>query len=234
MKGWEFMILIGAPLCGGIAALLLKRQSTENYKLVLTFSGAFLFSIMLIHLFPLVFSINESAGIYILAGFFVQVLLEQLTHGIEHGHFHQHGENPSYIFALLLGLSIHSFFDGVPLSDHRVLEESHHSLLYGISLHKLPEGFALASVLLYSGYKKSTALIFVLLFSLVAPAAVLLSNQLFDANSQTFSIIVAIAVGSFLHVSTTILFESESGQHYFGWKKIVVILLGAAIALFTA
>jgi hypothetical protein len=29
------------------------------------------------------------------------------------------------------------------------------------------------------------------------------------------------------------LFESESKQHLFGWKKIVAILLGAGISLLT-
>src|SRR5262245_44565861 len=156
MKGWEFLILIAAPFSGGLAALSLKKQSRENYRLVLSFSGAFLFSITLIHLFPVVFANDEYAGVFVLAGFFIQIFLEQLTHGIEHGHFHEHSENPSYIFALLLGLTIHSFLDGVPLSNHQMLEKSHHSLLYGISIHKIPEGFALASVLLFSGYKKTT------------------------------------------------------------------------------
>ncbi|MBK9730928.1 MAG: ZIP family metal transporter [Chitinophagaceae bacterium] len=233
MNALDFIILIAAPLIGGFAALLLKTKSREHYKLVLSFSGAFLFSITLIHLFPVVFANNEHAGVYVLAGFFIQIFLEQLTHGIEHGHFHEHIENNSYIFALLLGLTIHSFLDGIPLSNHQMLDDGHHSLLYGISVHKIPEGFALASVLLFSNYKKWNVLVFVVLFSLVAPAAVLLSNQFSAVDAPIFSIIVAMAVGSFLHVSTTILFESESGQHLFGRKKIFAILLGAGIALLT-
>jgi zinc transporter ZupT len=232
MQTWEYFLLFGAPLIGGAAALLLKKKNLDNYKLVLSFSGAFLFSVSLIHLFPVVFNNNQNAGIYVLVGFFLQVLLEQLTHGIEHGHFHQHQENHNYIFGLLMGLTVHSFLDGIPLSDYKLLEQSHHSLLFGISIHKIPEGFALASVLLFSNYKKLTVLIVVLLFSLVAPAAVILSDE-FVSGGSFFSIIVPMAVGSFLHVSTTILFESESKQHLFGWKKIVAILLGAGISLLT-
>ncbi|MBA2422035.1 MAG: ZIP family metal transporter [Chitinophagales bacterium] len=233
MQAWGFFLLIMAPLIGGAAAIFMKKSSLENYKLVLSFSGAFLFSVSLIHLFPVVFDNNENAGIYVLAGFFIQVLLEQLTHGIEHGHFHQHQEHHKYIFGLLMGLTIHSFFDGIPLSDFKMLEQSHHSLLFGISIHKIPEGFALASVLLFSNYKKLTVVFIVLLFSFAAPAAVLLSNTFSAAGNGLFSIIVPMAVGSFLHVSTTILFESESKQHFFGWKKIIAILLGAGISLLT-
>src|SRR4249920_1478530 len=105
MNTWDFITLVLAPVAGGVAALLLKTKNREHYKLVLSFSGAFLFSITLIHLFPVVFANNGNAGIYVLAGFFIQIFLEQLTHGIEHGHFHEHRENTSYIFALLLGLT---------------------------------------------------------------------------------------------------------------------------------
>ncbi len=228
-----FIILIAAPLIGGSAALLLRKNSREQYKLVLSFSGAFLFSITLIHLFPVVFANNEYAGAYVLAGFFIQIFLEQLTHGIEHGHFHEHLENNTYLLALVVGLTIHSLLDGIPLSNHQMLDQEHHSLLYGIAIHKIPEGFALASVLLFSNFKKISVMIFVGLFSLVAPAALLLSNQFSTVDAHAFSIVVAMAVGSFLHVSTTILFESESGQHLFGRKKIAAILLGAGIALLT-
>ncbi|MBP9883928.1 MAG: ZIP family metal transporter [Chitinophagales bacterium] len=233
MKLLDFILLMAAPLLGGFAAMLFKTKNREHYKLVLSFSGAFLFSITLIHLFPVVFANSHYAGIYVLAGFFIQIFLEQLTHGIEHGHFHDHRENNTYVFALLLGLTLHSFLDGIPLSSHEMLDDDHHSLLYGISIHKIPEGFALVSVLIFSNYKKLTVLTMLLLFSLVAPLAVLFANQLSIANTELFSILVAMAVGSFLHVSTTILFESESGQHLFGWKKITAILLGAGIALLT-
>lgn len=233
MKMLDFILLMAAPIAGGLAALLLKTKNREHYKLVLSFSGAFLFSITLIHLFPVVFASNHHAGIYVLAGFFIQIFLEQLTHGIEHGHFHDHRENSTYVFALLLGLTVHSFLDGIPLSNHQMLDDDHHSLLYGISVHKIPEGFALASVLIFSNYRRLTVVGLLLLFSLVAPLAVLFANQLSLTDMGLFSILVAMAVGSFLHVSTTILFESESGQHLFGWKKITAILLGTGIALLT-
>src|SRR5438477_1765455 len=90
-------LLFAAPLLGGLAALLFRKQAEANYKLVLSFSGAFLFTIILLHLFPTVFQNTPNAGLFVLVGFFIQILLEQLTHGIEHGHFHAHEHTGAYI-----------------------------------------------------------------------------------------------------------------------------------------
>ncbi|MBA3649780.1 MAG: ZIP family metal transporter [Chitinophagales bacterium] len=232
MKTWELLLLTGAPISGGIIAFFLKTKNKNDYKLVLSFSGAFLFSITVIHLFPLIFKNGESAGLYVLLGFFIQIFLEQLTHGIEHGHFHEHSENNSYILAVLTGLTLHSFLDGIPLANAGMLQSSHTSLLYGISLHKIPEGFALTSILLFSFLKKPQILIILFLFSLAAPSAVLIADHFI--NSRFFFVLIAMASGSLLHVSTTILFESESGSHFFGWKKITAIILGVGLSLLTA
>lgn len=234
MNVWEFIMLVLAPLLGGAIALLFQIRKEEYYKLVLSFSGSFLFAVTILHLLPEVFYENIYAGPFLLLGFFIQILLEQTTHGIEHGHFHQHEENPVFIFSLVLGLSLHSFLDGIPVSIKHMEEAANHSLLYGISLHKIPEGFALASIFLYSKFRKSVVIFVLLLFSLVAPCGALLSGYLQEINAAIFPTLLAIVAGSFLHISTTILFESEStGRHSLSYKKIIAITLGAGISLFT-
>lgn len=227
----SMILLFAAPLLGGTAALLFRKQAEANYKLVLSFSGAFLFTIILIHLFPTVFANTPNAGLYVLIGFFIQILLEQLTHGIEHGHFHAHEHGGSYITPLIVGLSLHSFLDGIPLSSNQLIEETHHALLYGISIHKIPEGFALASILIISNYRTASIGIYLVLFSLVAPAAVLFGNYIQEYHTALLSSLIAVALGSFLHVSTTILFESENKAHRFGWRRIMAIMLGGGLAL---
>lgn len=230
MTAVNVLLLFISPLIGGAVALLFRKKAEANYKLVLSFSGAFLFTIILLHLFPTVFENTQNAGLYILIGFFIQILLEQLTHGIEHGHFHSHQHGASYITSLLIGLSLHSFLDGIPLSSRDLLNETHNTLLYGICIHKIPEGFALASLLLVSGYKVPQSFIYILLFAFVAPLAVILGNY-FSQNYLPFlNILIAVALGSFLHVSTTILFESESSSHRFSWRRIAAIAIGGALA----
>ena len=43
---------------------------------------------------------------------------------------------------------------------------------------------------------------------------------------------MAIVIGIFLHISTTILFESSEG-HKFSSQKILAIIVGSVIAIFS-
>ena len=66
----------------------------------------------------------------------------------------------------------------------------------------------------------------------MAPAGAWSSNMLNATSSIDISIyydrLMAIVIGIFLHISTTILFESSEG-HRFNYYKFLVILLGAAL-----
>jgi len=49
---------------------------------------------------------------------------------------------------------------------------------------------------------------------------------------QYFDKIMAVVIGIFLHISTTILFESGSADHHkFNKKKMIAVFVGVAIAL---
>lgn len=230
MTWLQYLLLFSTPVLGGLVAMVWKLKNQNQFKLILSFSGAFLFGIVLMHLLPMLFAAFPNAGVYLLAGFFIQVLLEQLTKGIEHGHFHVHHEHRFYILSVMIGLSLHSLLDGLPLADVVAVNQNHQALLYAICLHKIPEGFALASILIASGYKKTNAFIFILAFATIAPVGTLLSTEMAHMNNQMVNILLALAIGSFLHVSTTILFESETGHHHFGVKKFIAVLTGAALA----
>lgn len=228
MHWWQLLVLIASPLIGGLLALFRVHGKEEGFKLVLSFSGAFLFGVAVLHLFPLAFHNGFNGGIYILLGFVLQLLLEQLTQGIEHGHFHAHKSN-AFVGSLLFGLTVHSFFDGVPV----YAGESHHhdhSLLWAVSLHKIPEGYALVAILILCGLKVRTALLLLAGFSLVAPAGTWFAELVHNFDPQWLYILYGIVSGLMLHVSTTILFESETSGHRFTYKKIAAVAAGLIIA----
>jgi hypothetical protein len=45
------------------------------------------------------------------------MILEALTKGFEHGHFHHHNEHNILPVALMVGLFIHAFIEGIPLAN---------------------------------------------------------------------------------------------------------------------
>lgn len=107
-----YIILFLSVIVSGTSVLFINISS-KNLKLILSFSGAFLFAISVLHLIPEIYlSGTPNVGIYILIGFFAQILLEFFTEGIEHGHIHvhKHGHHHNaFPYAMMIGLSIHSF-----------------------------------------------------------------------------------------------------------------------------
>lgn len=234
LVGINSALLFCAAFFAGIAALFVPKV-TQRYRLMLVFAGAYLFSVTLIHLLPDIFSHAERAevlGIYVLAGFFLQQGLEFLSHGVEHGHVHVDKQRSASSGTVFLALSVHSVIEGCMLAYPAGAQQQQPALLLGILLHKAPEAFALMSVLLCKS-SKTRALILLGLFSSATPVGFLLTRNLAMReifSPHIFTIIVAVACGGFLHISTTIVFES-SVEHRFNAKKMGVAMAGALTAI---
>lgn len=204
---------------------------------MLSFTGAFLFAISVLHLIPSVYQSSDlHIGMYVLLGFFIQIFIEFFSEGIEHGHIHLHHKNEkTFPLAMMIGLCLHSYLEGMPLSGN--LDggaKSGYSLLTGIILHHIPVAFALMSMLIASDTKKPFAVFYLLLFAGMAPLGSLTSqllNEKFLMNAAVyFDRMMAIVIGIFLHISTTILFESNN-THRFNLYKLFVIVCGAGVAM---
>ncbi len=220
-----------APLLGGWIAWQVRQWAQRHFPIALSFSGSFLLSIVLLHVLPKLFRQEFNAGYFVFAGFLLQIILEQLTHGLEHGHMHFPLHGRITLPALFIGLSVHSFMDGLPLVPNEMIQETHTKLFYGIALHKIPEGYALATILLAMALRWGRFWTYLLLFACTAPMAMLFGHYLAENHALIFFGLVGIAVGSFLHVTTTILLESGVPAHVFPWQRMVALLCGAALAL---
>ncbi len=236
------IILFIVAFAAGLLAFYVPKISNGNYKLALVFAGAYLFSITIIHILPELFQYKSNAtmlAIFVLAGFFLQQCLEFFSSGVEHGHIHKHAlgsaHKESSAVWVLLALGAHSLLEGSLLVHGQSSETDHHSqtLLWGILLHKAPEAFALMSVLLCELKSKQKAWMYLVIFAAASPAGLLASNFMLENNfvsSQSFIYVFALVSGNFLHISTTIVFES-SVEHKFNAKKIGVALIAAMVAV---
>ncbi|WP_256012418.1 ZIP family metal transporter [Desertivirga xinjiangensis] len=233
MEFWPIVILFSSCFLGGLSVFFFKKDSSQRLKLILSFSGAYLFSITILHLIPEVYQHaghDHSIGLFVLGGFLFQILLEQFSQGIEHGHIHKHShDQPTFPYGIMLSLCLHAFLEGMPLA-----KGYQNELLFGIALHHIPAAFALGSVLLQNHLRKANIILLLVLFSVMSPAGYLLSNGLSNGSmgniDQYFDRIMAVVIGIFLHISTTILFES-SVDHHFNFKKLMAVLAGIAVAL---
>ncbi len=231
MEYWKLILLFSSCFLGGISIFFFKKDNAQRLKLILSFSGAYLFGITVLHLIPDVYQNGSRIiGLYVLGGFLFQVILEQFSEGIEHGHIHKHThEHSAFPFGIMVSLCLHAFLEGMPLA------ESHHNeLLFGIAMHHIPAAFALSSVLLQSHVTRKRTIMLVIAFALMSPMGYVLSNGISNGSigniNAYFDRIMAVVIGIFLHISTTILFES-SVDHHFNKRKLIAVLAGTAIAL---
>ena len=113
-----YLVLIGTVLLSGSMIFVIPRSEDQKVlRFLLAFSGAFLIGLTFLKLVPEIFSKPAPyTGLFVLAGFLLQLVLELITEGAEHGHRHRHSEAERMSpFLLLIGLSIHSFLEGMPI-----------------------------------------------------------------------------------------------------------------------
>jgi zinc and cadmium transporter len=233
-----YFLLFITIVISGLSVFYFKKISSRQLRLLLSFSGAYLFALTVLHLLPDVYhSADHQIGMYIFIGFFLQIVLEFFSEGIEHGHIHIHKhQNAAFPYGVMAGLCLHSFLEGMPLVQHFEEPGTQQSLLGGIILHHIPVAIALMSMLMQSGIKNTSSVFFLVLFASMAPLGAI-TGSLIDVNSSAdlavfFNRVMAMVIGIFLHISTTILFETNEG-HRFNYLKMATILAGAGLAFFS-
>ena len=247
----KLLVLFLAPLLSGLLIFLVPKANNHNFRLLLVFAGSYLFAITVIHILPELYLQSdglEFIGLFVLLGFFLQQVLEYFTSGIEHGHLHthehehehQHGHHHNHAkpvsgFLLLVALCVHAFLEGGMLAQPNEGGPIYdvNAILVGIALHRAPAAFALMTVLSFALNSSRKALPHLVVFSLAAPAGLLLGTYLTESeilSSQGLMYLYALVCGNFLHISTTIVFES-SPEHRFNVKKLIVTLVGAFAAV---
>jgi zinc and cadmium transporter len=231
----HYALLLFSVFLSGLSIFLFKKLSRQFLKMLLAFSGAYLFALCVLHLIPEVYSSEvQWIGAYVLLGFFIQIILEVLSQGIEHGHIHVHADHAhAFPLSMMLGLCIHSFLEGMPLVQTFGGKTTQSSLLFGIILHHIPVALALMSMLMQSHISKTAAIIYLFLFAMMAPLGAFTSEAISGSTmkelSGYFDRIMAVVIGIFLHISTTILFENDK-DHRVNYLKLLIILLGAGLA----
>lgn len=202
-----------------------KQQFAKN---LLILSAGFLITICLNDVFPEVYETdNHNIGIFVIAGVLLQMLLENLTKGFEHGHFHHHHEEKNIIpVALMIGMFLHAFVEGIPLANEK---EVFSPYLTGILFHNLPISFVLGAFLVQKGRFTTSSWLVISLFAIASPLGLLLGNY-FNPDLKIY--FLALVGGIFLHISSVIIFESNK-NHNIDWTKILMVICGVALAMLT-
>ena len=238
------VLLIGAVLGAGLLVRAVPEARSQQWlKPLLVFSGAYLFTLTITHLLPEAVALRPGApqqiGYWVLGGFFVQLLLEALSQGIEHGHVHVEpteagrGRVP---LALLLALVLHGLLEGSILigGEHAgAAGRNFYAVVLGVALHHVPAAVALATLLRVRLGSFGRVWPWLGLFALASPAGLVFSNYVVlpQLLGGYYAPLLGFVTGTFLHVSTTILFETSPEHHHLNWRKLGATAGGALLAL---
>ena len=232
----DYLLLLSTIVLGAASVFLFRLYEPRHVKLLNAFTGAYLLCLTLLHLLPEIYHPHTGSiphddlkiGALILGGFFTQIALDVISMGVEHGHAHHlPGRVP---VGILAGLCLHALVEATALGNARTHYDpaSRQLLLWSIVLHNYPVSIALLGMLLHSQMKRSTALALLALFAAMAPLGMSVSahTALADHSRE----LMAFVIGIFMHISTTILFES-SDIHRFNLAKLAAIGLGTGLGV---
>ncbi len=143
-----------ADVAGGL--LLLRVRAERFLHGCVAFGAGFLIAVAIVEMVPESLHASPTAApLWILAGFCGVHLLEHTL--VAHFHFGEetHAEeflHRSTAYSVTGGLAAHTFFDGIAIASGFAFSNALGWLIFtGMLLHKLPEGFTVASVMLASG-----------------------------------------------------------------------------------
>ena len=178
---WLSLVLgAGAGLADYLGGFLLVRRSpsAKALRYFVALGAGFMLSAAVLEMVPEALAINVKwAPLLILGGYCGVHLLEHTL--VPHFHFGEETHHHEFLsaktsYSVLLGLATHTFFDGIAIGSGFVLSRWLGWVLFlAVFLHKLPEGFTVASVMLAGGRGRLAALNSALLLGVTTVLGVL-------------------------------------------------------------
>jgi zinc transporter ZupT len=153
-------VAAAADLAGAVVVAGASRRGQAHLRYFVAGSAGFMLAAAFARMLP------ESAHmphafLFVLVGYFGVHLFEHSV--APHFHFGEefHPEaflRPSAAYLAVLGLGVHTLFDGVAIAAGFMISPELGLLLFiAVFLHKLPEGFAIASIMLAAGRSRLAA-----------------------------------------------------------------------------
>ncbi len=210
-------------------AVIVQRNWERRYLRYFVALGAgFMLATALVEIVPE--SIRErgpDAGFIVLIGYLIIHFFEHTV--TPHFHFGEetHGEefvHPHKRFSVLIGLMIHSFFDGVAIASGFLVSSWMGWIIFlAVFLHKIPEGFTVSSVMLASGLDRLRSWG----ASAMLGAATFAGVMAMAALQHAVSYGLALSAGVSIYVAATDLMPEVNREP--GIRMALVAFLGVMI-----
>jgi ZIP family zinc transporter/zinc and cadmium transporter len=172
---------------------------------------------------PEVLKDSSSAALYVLLGYFAVHLAQHVF--TPHFHFGEetHRLTPAAGNSALLGLTLHTFFDGVAIASGFLISGRLGILLFlAVLLHKLPEGVTIASVMVAGGRSPRLAVGAAAVLGGATVLGVLLTEHIAPLARHG----LALSAGVTLYVAASNLVPEFQAKR--GWLSALAFVGGGA------
>lgn len=242
------LLAAGANVLGGL--VLIKsgahRLGERFLKYLVALGAGFMLAAIFIEILPETIDIwtsaagNQSASEAVAWAMTLLLLGYLLIQFCEHTvapHFHfgaeTHPESfmrPSAAYTAIGGLWIHTFFDGVSIASAFLVNFKVGILVFiAILLHKMPEGFTVASIMLATGRSTRTALIATAAIGAATLAGVIGVALLRTRMSDAVSYALPFSAGVTLYVAASDLIPEVNHKEERNPRVSIVVFLGVAL-----
>src|SRR5580692_4290328 len=150
-----------ANVFGG--AIIVQKNWDRSYlRYFIALGAGFMLATAIVEVFPAALELNgKNAAFLILVGYLIIHFFEHTV--TPHFHFGEETHEEEFMhphkgYSVLIGLLIHTFFDGIAIAAGFLVSSWLGWVIFlAVFLHKIPEGFTVASVMLASGQSRRIA-----------------------------------------------------------------------------
>lgn len=215
-------------LLGAAAVVRSFRQGLRAIDACLAFGAGFMLAVAVLGVLPGVLARSPRAALYVLLGYLAVHLAQHVL--TPHFHFGEetHRVSASAGVSAVLGLTLHTFFDGVAIASGFMVSQRLGVLLFlAVLLHKVPEGVTIASVMVAGGASRRGAVVAAGVLGGATVLGVLLTERV-GALAQHG---LALAAGVTLYVAASNLVPALQARR--GWGAALAFF-GGAVSFFAA
>jgi zinc and cadmium transporter len=225
-------ILLGlsaAAANGFGGAIIVQKHWDRSYlKYFIALGSGFMLATAILEMIPESARLSaERTPLFVLAGYLLVHFFEHTV--TPHFHFGEETHHDEFLHAhksyrVLFGLLIHTFFDGIAIASGFLVSNWLGWVVFlAVFLHKVPEGFTVASVMLAGGRSRRTAFI----SSALLGAATILGVLAMSLLRGAVSVGLPLSAGVTLYVAASDLVPEVNKEP----RPAMAILVFAGVAM---
>jgi ZIP family zinc transporter/zinc and cadmium transporter len=224
-------VAAAADLAGAVLVTQAHRRGQAPLRYFVAGGAGFMLAAAFVRMLPEGAQVPH-AFLFVLVGYFGVHLFEHMV--APHFHFGEevHREaliRPAAGYLAVLGLGVHTLFDGVAIAAGFMIGPALGGVLFlAVLLHKVPEGFTIASIMLAGGHSRAAALAAGAILGLLTLVGALATSFVAE-HHVGYALALSAGVTIYVAASDLIPEVNREGGPALGWTVFGGLLLFAVV-----